>query len=87
LPEDESFINALNSSVYHHPTKGCLIAYFGFRRKVKTTLWSEARQRQKMITITVWIKKAKCRTHDVMLCYAEAQCYWQAGWHYGSLSK
>ncbi len=87
LPEETSFINALKSSVFHHPAKLCKLAYFGFPRKVKTTVWSEARQRQKIVTVIVWVKKAKCRTHNAMLCYAEGQCYWENGYHFGSVSK
>jgi hypothetical protein len=87
LPEETSFINALKSSVFHHKQKGCDLAYFGFPRKVKTAVWSEIRQRQKIVTIIVWVKKAKCRTHNAMLCYAEGQCYWEQGAHYNSLSE
>jgi hypothetical protein len=84
---ETSFINALKSSVFHHPNKGCLLAYFGYRKKVETAVWSEARQRQKVVTVTVWVKKAKCRTHNAMLCYAEGQCYWEVGAHFSSLSE
>jgi hypothetical protein len=87
LPEEESFINALKSSVFHHPIKGCKIAYFGFPRKAMTTVWSDVRERMINIKVIVWVKKAKCRTHNAMLCYAEGQCYWEKSWHYGSLSK
>jgi hypothetical protein len=87
VQDEPSFIDALKSSVYHHPLKGCKLAYFGFPRKVKTTIWSKARQRMKIITVIVWTKKAKCRTHNAMLCYAEGQCLWEQGAHFGSISE
>jgi hypothetical protein len=37
LSEEASQINPLNSSVYHHKEKGCVITTFPFFRMIQTT--------------------------------------------------
>jgi hypothetical protein len=81
LSEEAAFNKALKSSVYHHKLKGCQLAHFKVTEQI----------RERGETITVERKKAKCRTHDAIVCYALGdngdRCYWQQFWHYGSYSS
>ena len=44
-------------------------------------------EKRKYIYQTVWVAKAKCKTHNVKLCYAEKMCYWEIGGHFSQIEK
>ena len=70
----------MESSCFHHRDKHCHIVWYPVPKKEEgKQLYDESGQR-------LFKNIVMCKTHLVRLCYAQKECYFEIGTHYGQLS-
>lgn len=70
----------LESSCFHHKDKSCQIVWYPLPKKEDNKqLYDEDGKK-------IYKNIVMCKTHRVRLCYAQKECFFEIGTHFGQLS-